>query len=89
MLAKLADHDAQNILVFSHGQFIRATAWLIKHGSHARSYDLMRELRATDIREPFRNCWSYQLVLNEGRWTVACQIDSSGQERLIDDFCTS
>lgn len=88
MLAKLADHDAQNILVFSHGQFIRAAAWLIKHGSHARSYDRMREFRALDVREPLRNCWSYQLVLGDGRWTVECQIDSSGQERFIDEFCT-
>lgn len=37
MLAKLADHDAQDILVFSHGQFIRAAAWRIIHGSQARS----------------------------------------------------
>lgn len=42
MLAKLADHDAQNILVFSHGQFIRAAALLIKYGSHARSYVSVR-----------------------------------------------
>lgn len=89
MLAKLADHDAQNILVFSHGQFIRAAAWLIKHGSHARSYDLMREFRALDLRAPFRNCWSYQLMLADGSWIVECQIDSTGQERFIDDFCTN
>jgi len=88
MLAKLAGHDAQNILAFSHGQFIRATAWLIKHGSQARSHDLMREFRAVDVREPFTNCWSYQLVLNDGRWTVECQIDSSGPEKFIDEFCT-
>lgn len=89
MLAKLADHDAKDILVFSHGQFIRAAAWRIKHGGHARSYELMREFRAHDVREPFKNCSSYQLVLTDGRWTVECQIDSSDQERFIDDFCTS
>ncbi|WPN44524.1 histidine phosphatase family protein [Pseudomonas sp. P8_241] len=88
MLAKLADQDAQNILVYSHGQFIRAAAWLIKHGSHARSYDRMREFRALDVREPFRNCWSYHVVFNDGKWTVESRIDSSGHERFIDDFCT-
>jgi broad specificity phosphatase PhoE len=88
MLAKLADHDAQNILVFSHGQFIRAAAWRIKHGAYAGSHDLMREFRAIDVREPLKNCWSYQLVFGDGRWTVECQIDSSGQERFIDEFCT-
>ena len=89
MLAKLADHDAQDILVFSHGQFIRAAAWQIKHGGHDRSYDLMREFRALDVREPFRNCSSYQLVFNDARWTVECQIAPSGQVSFIDEFCTA
>jgi broad specificity phosphatase PhoE len=88
MLAKLADHDAKDILVFSHGQFIRAAAGLIKHGSHARSSDLMRKFRAVDAQEPLRNCWGYKLVFGDGRWRVECQIDSSGHERFIDDFCT-
>ena len=88
MLTKLADHDAKDILVFSHGQFIRAAAWLIKHRDNAGSPDLMREFRAIDVREPLKNCWSYQLVFGGGRWTVECQIDSSGQERFIDEFCT-
>ncbi|VVP47874.1 hypothetical protein PS838_05193 [Pseudomonas fluorescens] len=89
MLAKLADHDAQNILVFSHGQLIRAAAWLIKHGSHAHSYDMMREFRALDVRTPFRNCWSYQLVFSDSRWIVECQIDPFGQARFIDEHCTT
>lgn len=89
MLAKVADHDAQNILVFSHGQFIRATAWLIKHGGLASSLHRMREFRALDVRAPFRNCWNYQLVFKNGRWIVECQIDSSDQERFRDEFCTS
>jgi broad specificity phosphatase PhoE len=88
MLTRIADHDAQEILVFSHGQFIRAVAWLIKHGGHASSYDLMREFRALDVREPFRNCSSYQLVLSCGGWAVEGLIDSSGQEKFIDEFCT-
>ena len=89
MLAKLADHDAQDILVFSHGQFIRAAAWRIMHGGQALSYDRMLEFRALDLREPFRNCWSYQLVFNDGRWVVECQLDSTDQERFSDEFCTS
>ncbi|QFG30090.1 histidine phosphatase family protein [Pseudomonas umsongensis] len=89
MLTKLADHDAQNILVFSHGQFIRAAAWLIKHGSHAHSYDLMREFRALDMRAPLRNCWSYQLVFNDGRWTVEFQVAPIGHAKFIDEFCTT
>ncbi len=71
MLSKLAGSNAQNILVFSHGQFIRSAAWLIKHGSHARSYEHMREFRAFDVREPFKNCSSYQLVFGDSGWTIA------------------
>jgi broad specificity phosphatase PhoE len=88
MLSRLASLDAQEILVFSHGQFIRATAWLILHGEHSGSPDLMREFRANDVREPFRNCWSYLLVFDDGRWTVEYQIGSSSPERFIDEFCT-
>jgi broad specificity phosphatase PhoE len=88
MLAKLSNHDAKDILVFSHRQFIRAAAWLIQHGERSGSPDLMREFRAIDVREPFRNCWSYPLVFDDGRWTVECQIDSSSQEKIIDEFCT-
>ncbi|WP_457327536.1 histidine phosphatase family protein [Pseudomonas sp. PvR086] len=47
MLAKLAAHEAKEIPVFSHGQFMRAAAWLIKHQKHAGSPDLIREFRAT------------------------------------------
>lgn len=87
MLAKISRHDARNVLVYSHGQFIRAVAWLIKHGEHSGCRDLMREFRAIDSQKPFNNCWSYQLVFADGQWTVECQIDASGQEKYIDRFC--
>ena len=89
MLTKLSGSNAQHILVYSHGQFIRAAAWLIKHGSHARSHGRMREFRALDVREPFRNCWSYQFVFGDDGWTVDCQMDSFGREKFVDGFCTS
>lgn len=88
MVARLADHDAQEILVFSHGQFIRATAWLIKYREQPGSPDSMRGFRAADVREPFRNCSSYQLEYSDSRWTVECLTNTDGKERFIDDFCT-
>lgn len=88
MLDQLAKHDAEDILVFSHGQFIRAVAWLIKHQQKARTPALMGEFRAMEVREPLSNCWSYQLVWGGGRWTVEYLVDSSGKERFIDAFCT-
>jgi hypothetical protein len=62
MLTKLSGSNAQEILVYSHGQFIRSAAWLIKHGAQGRSCELMREFRAHDVKEPYRNCSSCQLV---------------------------
>lgn len=88
MLAKLSNHDANDILVFSHGQFIRAAAWRIKYGDHAGSHELMRHFRAIDVREPLKNCWGYQLVFGDGRWTVEFKLDSPRQEQSVDEYCT-
>lgn len=88
MLTRLTHSNARNILVYSHGQFIRAAAWLIKHGNHSRSSELMREFRAHDVGTPFANCSSYQLALTDGRWTVQCRIDPTDQSRIIDAFST-
>jgi broad specificity phosphatase PhoE len=88
MLNELAQSNAMNIHVYSHGQFIRAAAWLIKHASHSRSRELMREFRAQDIATPLGNCWSYQLAFTEGRWAVQYGIDPTDQSTFTDEFCT-
>jgi broad specificity phosphatase PhoE len=87
MLAALADLSAQDVLVFSHGQFIRAVAWVI-NGVSAGSPSRMREFRAADVSEPLGNCCSYQLVFGGGMWMVERQLDPSAQVALIDGFCT-
>lgn len=46
ILDQLAHSDATSILIFSHGQFIRAVAWFIQHGDEAGSPDMMRRFRA-------------------------------------------
>ncbi|WP_338923758.1 histidine phosphatase family protein (plasmid) [Pseudomonas silesiensis] len=89
MLARLADLDAQDVQVFSHGQFIRAVAWVIKHSASAISPDRMREFRAADVGEPLGNCCSYQLLFDGGMWTVEHRLDPSGQVALIDGFCNA
>lgn len=88
VLARLEAHEAQDVLMFSHGQFIRAVAWVIKHGAAAGSPDRMREFRVADVCEPLGNCCSYQLVFGGGMWTVERQLDPSGQVAFIDGFCT-
>lgn len=44
-LDRLARSEAANILIFSHGQFIRAMAWFIRHGDGADTPDNMRLFR--------------------------------------------
>jgi broad specificity phosphatase PhoE len=86
MLARLADLGDQDVLVFSHGQFIRAVAWVIKHGASAGSPSRMREFRAADVGAPLGNCCNYHLVFDGGMWTVEQQLDPSGQVKFIDEF---
>lgn len=83
MLARLADLGAQDVLVFSHGQFIRAVAWVIKHGASAGSSSRMREFRAADVSEPLGNCCSYQLVFDTGAWIFQRHLDPCGHVAIL------
>ncbi len=86
MLDRLSGLDLKHVAVFSHGQFIRAVAWLIKHGDTAGQPEQMREFRRLDAQVQMRNCDSYQLVLTEGRWNVYYNLTMEGM-RFIDQFC--
>jgi broad specificity phosphatase PhoE len=88
MLDRLAASTADNILVFSHGQFIRAEAWFIRLGEAAGTPDNMRLFRELDTKEPLPNCASYELELRNGRWEVAYQVGKDGNVKFIDKFCT-
>jgi broad specificity phosphatase PhoE len=63
MLDQLGHTDAKSVLIFSHGQFIRAVAWFIQHGEEAGSPDMMRRFRKLDVGEPLVNCAGYEIVL--------------------------
>lgn len=88
MLDRLATTEAQRALVFSHGQFIRAVTWYIRHGEAAGTPENMRLFRELDTKEPLRNCASYELELRDGRWEVAHQVGQDGNVKFIDQFCT-
>jgi hypothetical protein len=88
MLDQLARSDAKSVLIFSHGQFIRATAWFIQHGDEAGSPDLMKRFREFDVGEPLLNCAGYEIVLKGGQWTVEFQLSQNGVVKFIDHFCT-
>ena len=88
MLDQLSASSASNILVFSHGQFIRAVAWFIRHGEDAGTPENMRLFRELDTKDPLPNCAGCDLELREGRWEVKHQVGQDGEVKFIDDFCS-
>ena len=88
MLDRLAASTADNILVFSHGQFIRAVAWFVRLGEAAGTPENMRLFRELDTKDPLPNCAGYDLEMREGRWEVVHQIAQDGEVKFIDEFCT-
>ena len=88
MLDRLAACTTDNIMIFSHGQFIRAVAWFIHHGEAAGTPENMRLFRELDTKDPLPNSAGYDLELREGRWEVVHQIAQDGEVKFIDKFCT-
>lgn len=74
VLEQLAASKAEHILVFSHGQFIRAVAWLINHGIATGEPFFMQYFRELDAKEPLLNCASYELTIRDGDWSVEHQL---------------
>lgn len=87
-LDRLARSEVSNILVFSHGQFLRAMAWFIRHGEAAGTPENMRLFRELDTKDPLPNCAGYDLELRNGRLEVVHQIAQDGEVKFIDEFCT-
>jgi len=87
-LDRLAAIQADDVLLFSHGQFIRAIAWFIQHGVTAGTPDLMRMFRKQDVLDPLSNCAGYELVLLKGVWDVQYQMGPDGKVKFIDAFCS-
>lgn len=88
MLDRLATSEANTYLVFSHGQFIRAVAWFIRHGEDAGTRENMRLFRELDTKEPLPNCAGYNLELRDGQWAVTYLVGQDGEVKFIDEFCT-
>lgn len=65
-LARLAADPAQDIAVFSHGQFINAVAWLIQRQPPHIDATAMRDWRAFEISHHVANGAGYQLSRASG-----------------------
>ena len=72
-LNRLADHPAQDIAVFSHGQFINAVVWLIERKPQIIDGQAMTEWREYEITNHVLNCCGYKLIKHpaDAGWRVS------------------
>ncbi|TDV43280.1 broad specificity phosphatase PhoE [Pseudomonas graminis] len=79
-LNRLAEHPAQDIAVFSHGQFINAVAWVIEHKPQIIDGQAMAQWRKYEIENHVPNCGGYILSKHPdgSDWRV---VRSSPRER--------
>lgn len=64
-LERLAAHPSKDIVVFSHGQFINAVAWLIERQPAKIDRRAMTEWREYEIANHVENCGGYQLMYGQ------------------------
>ncbi|VVP13940.1 hypothetical protein PS850_03513 [Pseudomonas fluorescens] len=60
-LGQIAEHPAQDIAVFSHGQFINALAWLIERKPQQIDGQALADCREYDITNHVPNGFGYML----------------------------
>ncbi|PWE38071.1 histidine phosphatase family protein [Pseudomonas prosekii] len=72
-LDRLAEHPAQDIAAFSHGQFINAVAWLIECKPQKIDGQAMAEWREYEITNHVPNCSGYTLSKSpdDADWTLS------------------
>lgn len=79
-LARLADHPAQDIAVFSHGQLINAVAWLIERRPQTIDGGAMADWRDYEITNQVPNCGGYTLTkrADEATWRLSISLAVDG-----------
>lgn len=72
-LDRLAEHPAQDIAVFSHGQLINAVTWLIECRPQKIDGQAMAEWREYEITNHLPNCSGYKLTKHpdDAGWRVS------------------
>lgn len=83
-LDRLTTLTAQDILVFSHGQFLNAVAWLIERKSLRVDAQAMIEWRRYEIDNHVPNGCGYVVTraLGDSSWAVSDSIDIDGAVTL-------
>lgn len=65
-LDRLAGHQTQSVVVFSHGQFINAVAWLVDRKSSEIGGHCMKDWREYEVTNHVENCGGYLLISEPG-----------------------
>lgn len=80
----LATHPAQDILVFSHGQFLNAVGWLIERKPLQVDAQAMIEWRKYEIDNHVSNGCGYVVTraLGDSSWSVTAPVDKDGVVNL-------
>ncbi|MDQ0666694.1 putative phosphoglycerate mutase [Pseudomonas sp. W2I6] len=78
-LDRLAEHPADDIVVFSHGQLINTVAWLIERNPQTIDGQAMTEWREYEITNHVPNCSGYKLTKHpdDAGWKI-----SPGESRI-------
>lgn len=89
-LDRLGKHPAQDIAVFSHGQFINAVAWLIERQPSCIDGRTMADWREYETTNHVRNCCGYLLNRHpaDDAWQISSQVGSDGSrsETVLSPF---
>lgn len=86
----IAEHPAQNIAVFSHGQFINVVAWLIESRPQHIDARAMANWREYEITNHVPNCGGYTLIklMDDATWRVSISapqelVEASSEARCL------
>lgn len=80
-LGRLADLPPQRIVVFSHGQFMKAIEWEIVQRNPPLDAEAMRGFRASHIATPIANAVGFTLRWGRNGWRFADSFDAKGRNR--------
>jgi broad specificity phosphatase PhoE len=82
-LERLETHPAEDIVVFSHGQFINAVAWLVERQPIDIGSRAMTDWREYEIANHVENCGGYQLMYeqSDNGWRLIPKSDAGAALR--------
>lgn len=79
-LSDLVACRQEHIVVFSHGQFINAVAWLLQEKPAHIDQQALLGFRAFDLANPVANCWGYGIYrdFEQTEWIMGHQQNPYG-----------